>query len=85
VTGICLFLYHGQESTCNLLIHVTPPLSVEALAWQILPTKFSARALRPFTPHITDRHFDGLCEQVYKITELLSRDGQIAVTDTEQN
>jgi hypothetical protein len=60
-----------------------PPLPVEELVWQILPDKFSARTTRLVSRHITDLHCDSLCEQVYKISEILANELQISVAEAE--
>jgi hypothetical protein len=60
-----------------------PPLSFEALALQILPTRFSARTMQSVSRHFADRYFNSLREHVYKISELLDSDMQIFVTDAE--
>jgi hypothetical protein len=60
-----------------------PLLSFEELSWKILPTKFPVRTIQLLLQQIADLHFDSRREQVYKISERLAHDMQIAVTDAE--
>jgi hypothetical protein len=82
---IYLFVQNGEESSVKCPVRLLPPLPVDELVWQILPDKFSAGTTRLISSHIADLHCDSLCEQIYKISEMLANELQISVTDAELN
>jgi hypothetical protein len=74
-------IQNDEESSAKIASPAPPLLSVDKLAWQILPDKFSARTTRFISRHIADLYCDSLRPQVYKISEIPTNELQISVTD----